>query len=414
MRLLFLIHGYPPFLAGGHEIRCQRTVEGLRARGHEVTVLTSRFPGAPRDDTSGVLWRLRSKFSEGPRAHPLRFVRVFRHNVRVFEETLRAAQPDIVCMWALNACTVAFVEHVARRCPAPVVGFIGGAVQAKPRDRWLHYCQTPGKTRIRSLLKAPVVLLTRRFMSVRGEAVALQTATFLSKHLLNACRDRGMKVDHPIVTYAGVDPCFMLERPHEAAQGPLRFLFAARFDAEHDPLTCLDAAARLRDQGVGFHLTMAGATPVVSAHERAVIDRAAALGPAVRVVLRVGSEDMPRLYAQHDVVVSACDKGWIGNTALEGLASGCALIASGFEDVDGVLDEGENSLLYPFGDAVGLAARMKQLVNEPELRARLQRAGRSLVEKRFTMERYLDETEALLASVVASAAGGQDSHETIA
>jgi hypothetical protein len=33
MRLLFLIHGYPPDVVGGHEVRCQRTAEGLRQRG---------------------------------------------------------------------------------------------------------------------------------------------------------------------------------------------------------------------------------------------------------------------------------------------------------------------------------------------------------------------------------------------
>ncbi|MDW8030076.1 MAG: glycosyl transferase family 1, partial [Armatimonadota bacterium] len=63
MRLLFLIHGYPPDVIGGHEVRCQRTVEGLRQRGHDVLVLTTykRENGPSKE---GFVWRLlRSKWS---------------------------------------------------------------------------------------------------------------------------------------------------------------------------------------------------------------------------------------------------------------------------------------------------------------------------------------------------------------
>jgi len=50
MRVLFPIHAYPPDVICGHEIRCQRTVEGLRvepgARGPRMSEEPIRRPSA--------------------------------------------------------------------------------------------------------------------------------------------------------------------------------------------------------------------------------------------------------------------------------------------------------------------------------------------------------------------------------
>ena len=43
MRILFLSNFYPPVSRGGYEQWCQEVADGLVARGHEVTVLTSDY-----------------------------------------------------------------------------------------------------------------------------------------------------------------------------------------------------------------------------------------------------------------------------------------------------------------------------------------------------------------------------------
>jgi glycosyltransferase involved in cell wall biosynthesis len=65
--------------------------------------------------------------------------------------------------------------------------------------------------------------------------------------------------------------------------------------------------------------------------------------------------------------------------------------------------DGENCLIFPFGDADALAERMERLIKEPELVIKLGQNARKLVEERFTIERYLNETEALLKSVMRKA-----------
>ena len=43
MRILIVSNLYPPHHIGGYELGCRDVVEGLKARGHEVKVLTSTY-----------------------------------------------------------------------------------------------------------------------------------------------------------------------------------------------------------------------------------------------------------------------------------------------------------------------------------------------------------------------------------
>jgi glycosyltransferase involved in cell wall biosynthesis len=57
LRILFVLTNYFPYIGGG-ELLFQRLAEGIAARGHQVTVLTSFLPGAPMSETvNGVAIR---------------------------------------------------------------------------------------------------------------------------------------------------------------------------------------------------------------------------------------------------------------------------------------------------------------------------------------------------------------------
>ena len=161
MRLLFLIHAYPPDLIGGHEVRCHRTVEGLRQRGHEVLVLTTyKRDNGPRQD--GHVWRLlRSKWSEDPKQSAFKWVFVYRHNVRVFHRVVAEFHPEVICQWNLNWCTVAFVLYVHQHAPCPIVTFVGGGIPGTPDDLWFHFCRTPAEGKVQNWVKQMLVRLAR-------------------------------------------------------------------------------------------------------------------------------------------------------------------------------------------------------------------------------------------------------------
>ena len=60
MKILVLSNLYPPDIIGGYELGCQQVVDALRARGHDVRVLTIRPADArpPRAATSAATLQL--------------------------------------------------------------------------------------------------------------------------------------------------------------------------------------------------------------------------------------------------------------------------------------------------------------------------------------------------------------------
>jgi glycosyltransferase involved in cell wall biosynthesis len=76
-----------------------------------------------------------------------------------------------------------------------------------------------------------------------------------------------------------------------------------------------------------------------------------------------------------------------GRVIAEGMASGCAVICSAAGGAAELISEGEDALAHPPGDDAVLAARMEELVRDPNLRARLARAGRITAERRFDRSR---------------------------
>ncbi|GBC99885.1 Putative glycosyltransferase EpsD [bacterium HR17] len=401
MRLLFLIHGYPPDVIGGHEIRCQRTVEGLRQRGHDVLVLTTyrRENGLRKE---GHVWRLlRSKWSEDPQRTAFKWVFVYRHNVKVYRQVLAEFQPDIICRWGLNWCTAAFVNYVHETAPVPVVVFVGGGIPAVPDDLWFHFCRTPAKGIVANLLKKALVRLASFWIPTEPKPITYDTVTFNSRFVRDWCMEReGWQVKRPIVIYGGVEISRYFPRSSESYHNnPPRFLFAGRIDPEKDPLTCLKAVTKLAQKGLPVKFTLAAGVSLHPDYEKQVFQRAIELDGFVQVRHNVPPSEMPKVLSEHDVFVFSSQIDWWPNALLEAMAAGLAVIATRCGGPDEILVDGENCLIFPFGDADALAERMEQLIHDPSLVIKLGQNARKLVEERFTLERYLDETEALLESV---------------
>ncbi|MEM2567119.1 MAG: glycosyltransferase family 4 protein [Candidatus Bathyarchaeia archaeon] len=407
MRVLFLIHNFPPQSIGGHQIRCQRTAEGLRKRGHEVLVLTTyRWGDSPSKE--GYVWRLlRSRWSEPPKRSIFNWVSVYRHNIKIYQRVLSEFQPDVVCQWNLTWCTVAFVKYVYQNTPCPVVKIGGGMIPGRNlsllEDGWTHFCQTIPSNPFRRWVKKLVVKIASFWMPTEPQKIVYDTATFLSKFDLQQCLRYGMEVKNPVVLYQGVDTSSFLPRTPRDYQNPPRFLFANRLDPDKDALTFLAAVEKLLQRGYPVKGSIAGGDSLDAEYRQEVLKRIGSLNGVIQFMDRVPPNEMPRVFQNHDVFVIGFGVGWIGMSTLEAMTCGLAPIISAFEDVDGLLTEGEICLFYPFGDADALAEQMERLIREPQLVIKLGQNAQRLANERFTMDRYLDDTEALLESVVCKA-----------
>lgn len=89
-----------------------------------------------------------------------------------------------------------------------------------------------------------------------------------------------------------------------------------------------------------------------------------------------------------------------GNTALEALAAGCPVIASGTGGLAEIVKHDATGLLVPPGDPAKLAEAIERLLNDRELAARLGAAGRADVARRYVPRAIAEQTLDFYAGVL--------------
>jgi len=147
------------------------------------------------------------------------------------------------------------------------------------------------------------------------------------------------------------------------------------------------AAAHLREAGVPFRAVVAGDGPL-----RGDLEADIAQGGLQDTVTLLGAVDdvTPLLQAADMLVMPSLWEG-LPLALLEAMACGLPVVGYAIDGLSDVVEDGRHGLLVPKGDTAALAAACRRLVEDPELRERLGRSGRELVEQRFGFDRTIEQ-----------------------
>jgi len=104
-------------------------------------------------------------------------------------------------------------------------------------------------------------------------------------------------------------------------------------------------------------------------------------------------EDIRTVWAQaHVAVLPSYYREGVPKCLLEAAACGRPIVTTDMPGCREIVHHGENGLLVPVRDASGLADAMHKLLLDAELRRRMGRAGRSMVEQHFSEQCVADQT----------------------
>lgn len=357
--------------AGGAEIHVHETFGRLAARGHEVTLLASRWPGAPRRD------RL-----DGMEVHRVGGRHTFSAVAPGYYRRRLAAERFDAVVEALNKVPV-FAPLWAGRPVVLLVHHLFGATAFREAS-----FPVAGAT---WLLERPI---GRVYRGVPTEVISASTAEDLAA--------RGLRTGDVRVIHPGVDLGFFTPDPSvPRAAGPT-FLYLGRLRRYKGIQYLLHAVARLRDRGTDVRLLVGGRGEYEPALRRLAAqlrldDRVAFLG-------FVSEERKRELFRSCWANVFPSPKeGW-GITNVEAAACGTPTVASDSPGLRESVLDGRTGILVPHGDVAALAGALEALARDP---ARVDVLGREALAfaRRFTWERTADETEAHLLSVARGAGG---------
>jgi len=196
---------------------------------------------------------------------------------------------------------------------------------------------------------------------------------------------------HVHVAYVGIPVELFQATPAPTHDGPLELLCVARFQEKKGLDTLLDACARLRAENVPVRLRIHGEGPLRAALA-AQIERLA-LGDAVVLGEAIPQEEVARRMQACDLFVLPCrqdrtgDMDGIPTVFMEAMATGRAVVSCPVSGVPELVRDGETGVLVPSDDAAALAGAIARLARDGELRARLGRQGRALVERQHDQRR---------------------------
>ena len=116
-------------------------------------------------------------------------------------------------------------------------------------------------------------------------------------------------------------------------------------------------------------------------------------------------DDIRRILPHLDVFVQCSEFEGFSNSLMEAMQNGLPVVATNVGGNPEMVTDSETGLLIPWADVESLKQAILRLVMDEKLRTRLGATARSVMLKRFSVERMVDETEELYLKNLPEKAG---------
>jgi glycosyltransferase involved in cell wall biosynthesis len=365
LRIGIFVALLPPEHQGGAELQADRMARELAKRGHSVDVFARKQPGRSKDE-----------FRDGVRIHrrpsaPLPGLRLGAEVSIAVAQAARVRPEVLLCYITINS------------------GLLGAATSTITGTPFVVWTRVEGESVRGTGSVEPRIAfgIYRRAAGVWVQADAF--ARTLREAYLSAGRGHEWERLAPRVRVIGNGVDMPPAPPPQAPAPPARFLFAGRLVDQKDLLTLVAAVRQLSGAA---ELWIAGDGPRRGATEDA------ARGAPVRFLGSVPHERIADLLRDCRALVLSSTYEGIPNVVLEALAHSRPVISTPVGAVPEFVRDGENGRIVPCGDIEGLAAAMRELLDDAAWR-RLASNARAAVQ-RCSWPELVGQVESELAALV--------------
>ncbi len=405
LKILVVSNLYPPHYIGGYELGCHDVVEGLKARGHHVSVLTSTYGLGSRMTNGGVMRWLEATIPGRRRCRAGRIFNLFRRefvNRSAFYRAVRAVSPDVVFAWNMRFISLSLL-FAAQTMNLPLCYFIsdnGLARGWESIDEWYGFW---GHTQIGPLerrLKDGLARMLDMFgWSTVPAQAELRLVQFASRYLRDTALEAGLRIGSAEVIHWGVDVS-KFQFNQESGQGT-RLLYVGQLAPHKGVGTAIEALGLVRKilGNRSVSLTITGGC-LDEQYRQSLLELIGRLGLEDNVSLlgSVDRDDLGVIYKGHDILIfpSVWDEPF-SITLLEAMACGLAVVSTMTGGSREVLRPEINALIFDPEDATACASQVSRLITDKVLRNRIRCEARACVEKEFQLNGMILKIEESLA-----------------
>ena len=169
----------------------------------------------------------------------------------------------------------------------------------------------------------------------------------------------------PQIIPNGVDLRMFAPPAGKLAHGNLRVICVGRLIERKGQRTLIEAAARLRQDGVDVEVELVGTGDAESAYRRLVVQKG--LESRVHFSGYVSREDVGHHFQNADVFVLPSVNEGMSVSTLEAMAAGLPLIVTDTGGTEELVETGENGFVFAPRDVAALVNRLRQLAGNRDL-----------------------------------------------
>ncbi|MBA3445963.1 MAG: glycosyltransferase family 4 protein [Gemmatimonadales bacterium] len=363
MRIAYVVTRSEPI--GGAQVHVRDLATAVLARGHQPLVLT----GGSGPYVESLRARGVQTFTLASLAVPISPLRDLRA-LQEIRDLLKTLRPDLIS------------THSSK---AGILGRLAGRTLKVPVIFTAHgWAFTPGVPSREAMVYRWIERLAAPLAS------RIITVSEFDRQLALA---RGIAPGDRVVTIHNGMPDIDPELRADPSRSPVRLAMVARFERQKDHMTLFHALTGLMHDP--WQLDLIGDGPLLP-EAKALSQR---LGLLDRIQFWGQRMDVDARLSQVQVALLITNWEGFPRSILEAMRAGLPVVASAVGGIAESVRNGETGFTVPQGDVEALRLRLKQLLDDCQLRVSMGRKARELYERAFTLGHTVDRTLAVYKEV---------------
>lgn len=409
MKIFVISSDYPPFHAGGYELRVKDIVDGLVQRGHDVQILTTKKSGKRKNDPRSVPYTVIRKLHN--RYHSRFFPKEVLHDlmdITVIGRQVEAFQPDLIYLGHIYVLTKALIPYLADQTLPIVLDEGGASLKGAWSDhgRWFRFTgDYRSRFEILNMVKPLVVNLVCKLSKkrIKKDWSWPENIHVIFNNQQNYERIQALNV--PLkgaqVIHSGLDTDKFTFKPRTRIDLPVQIIYPARIEPLKGHLDVLRLVSMLLESSIDVHLTFVGPGGSTE-YEQKLRNEISSLNlnRSVTFLPMLSQDQLVELYLVSDILFfPTYHQMGFSRVPLEAMACGCVVISYGNEASDEIIRHGENGYLVEQENLQEVARIIEMLLSSPKKYEEMIDHARQEVEKRYSLEKYIDQVEETIRSV---------------